>query len=256
MSASQDVTFFDKRFNDLCEDAEKKVSAYKLAVDRLNKDDLKQQKDRYEKGFAAKTKWWYAPALLMVGSAEWMINYNSFLQTFGVPMFAIGVTLLVAGFVAFASHEHGSLCKQFEARREDQSIRGSEITALVASIFGLVLALLVIGWSRYVWTVDLISLDLDVAIWPRVLMSLGTNVIVWLLGCGAAYLAHSQAPYTNQMKELEKAKKKAQTAGDKIKKRRSKLLKAPVFRNRSQEEQGDINKWIEERMKGTLVEKV
>lgn len=183
-------------------------------------DDVKSKEE--ESRGADKYPWWYVLSLIGVGSAEWMINYSSFLEALSVPLFAAGLTLAVAGFVAFASHHHGALWKQPGLREDLKNTSGTKwLTG--TTIGGLLLALAIVGWARYVWVADLTALGVDVAVWPRVVIGLGGNIIVWALGCTVAYIAHSIGQYTKKIKNVRKTKDKFDRKRDRLLEARDKL---------------------------------
>ena len=63
----------------------------------------------------------YVIPLVLVGLAEWYVNFATFEATF-IPVFAIAGTLLVAAVFAWASHMHGAVRKA--NRRNYSSIDG------------------------------------------------------------------------------------------------------------------------------------
>ena len=182
----------------------------------------KYQKDTHDKQeeYARKTPWWYLIALIFIGSAEWMINYSSFFATFSVPMFAAGLTLLVAVFVAFASHSFGTLIKQPIAQEElNFNSEAHKLGALfyyLLSGLGLLLSLVAVAWNRYVWMSEIVSYGVQEAVWPKVLITLAGNIIVFLLGCLIARAAHSEGRYTPAHKNMESADRKYELAKRKL----------------------------------------
>ena len=197
-----------------------------LLTKKAAKDDHLERRnkhDKHEEG-ALKTPWWYLIALIFIGSAEWMINYSSFFATFSVPMFAAGLTLLVAVFVAFASHSFGTLIKQPIAQEElNFNSEAHKLGALfyyLLSGLGLLLSLVAVAWNRYVWMSEIVSYGVQEAIWPKVLITLAGNIIVFLLGCLIAWTAHSEGRYTPARKKMESADRKYDSAKRKLDKRR------------------------------------
>jgi Flp pilus assembly protein TadB len=53
----------------------------------------------------------YVIPLILVGVAEWYVNYSTFSAMF-IPVFAIAATIIVAAVFAWASHLHGAYIKQ------------------------------------------------------------------------------------------------------------------------------------------------
>ena len=204
----------------------KNLLADKEAAEKVLQDYQKDTHDKQEK-HAQKTPWWYLIALIFIGSAEWMINYSSFFATFSVPMFAAGLTLLVAVFVAFASHSFGTLIKQPIAQEElNFNSEARKLGALfyyLLSGLGLLLSLVAVAWNRYVWMSEIVSYGVQEAIWPKVLITLAGNLIVFLLGCLIAWTAHSEGRYTPARKKMESADRKYDSAKRKLDKRRGKI---------------------------------
>ena len=204
---------------------EKRLSALALKGKNLlaDKEEAEKglqnyQKDTHDKQekYARKTPWWYLIALIFIGSAEWMINYSSFFATFSVPMFAAGLTLLVAVFVAFASHSFGTLIRQPVAQQElffssGQRRLGARFYYFGSGL-GLLLALVAVAWNRYVWMSEIVSYGVQEAVWPKVLITLAGNLIVFLLGCLIAWAAHSEGRYTPEHKNMDSADRKYQRA--------------------------------------------
>ena len=208
---------------------EKRLSALALKGKNLlaDKEEAEKglqdyQKDKHDKlgERARKTPWWYLVALIFIGSAEWMINYSSFFATFSVPMFAAGLTLLVAVFVAFASHSFGTLIRQPIAQKElnfnSKDFEAGALFYYLLSGLGLLLALVAVAWNRYVWMSEIVSYGVQEAVWPKVLITLAGNLIVFLLGCLIARAAHSKGRYTPEHKNMDSADRKYQRAKNKL----------------------------------------
>lgn len=167
--------------------------------------------------------WWYPIALLLVGVVEWMLNYSAFLDSFSVPAVAGGLTILVAAMVAFASHEHGTAAKQWKMKFRQSGDQGSLASWLLFGFatFGLVVSLALVAWVRYTWVESLMARGVgDLAILPKVLQTLGGNLIVWLIGAMVAFWAHDASP---KLQSNEKARRKLKAA---LKKAKKKLRKA------------------------------
>jgi hypothetical protein len=58
----------------------------------------------------------YWLAMLCIGVAEWLINYDTFFLFVGVPAIAAGATLILGLLLAFSAHGHGELFKQWSHR--------------------------------------------------------------------------------------------------------------------------------------------
>jgi hypothetical protein len=150
----------------------------------------------------------YWVALLAIGGAEWLINYNVFYMFMGIPALAAGATIILGVLLAFAAHGHGSLLKQWSHRfgAERRSIeRHGDWRLLALSTFSLAVVLLAAGGSRYAAVIstmagqvtdNLAGADAIVQTHPLrdVLLSLLANVAAWAVGVFIAYLAHDVDP--------------------------------------------------------------
>ncbi len=182
----------------------------------------------YTERHARKTHWLYGPLLLVVVGLEWMINYASFLAFLNVPMFAAGSTILVAGIVAWASHVHGTLTRQPLEREKvtphhERHDSGKVTIFIVASVL-LLLAFFLVGGTRYFWIKDLSELGVAVSVWPKVGMTVITNVLVWAGGGFVAYHFHSEGQYTKLQNDYEKAQRAYEIQKEKFDRFRSKLV--------------------------------
>lgn len=203
-------------------DAEK---PYNEARKKLKKDKA-ANRDRDKGRQSSATPLWYAGALLGIGAVEWLINYESFSGFFDVPAIATGWTITVAIMVAVASHVHGEWCKQ-PIRREqlrdgEQSDQGYRLIFWLVSV-GFVVALGFVVAVRYQSWSDLSGLGVELSVWPKVSMTLASNVIVWLIGVWVAYVAHSEGHYTKHHRGFNRTRKRYERAERTLKKYQSKL---------------------------------
>jgi hypothetical protein len=106
----------------------------------------------------------YIIPLLLVGIAEWYVNYASFEARF-VPVFAIAGTLLVATVFAWASHMHGAYLKQLSEimhpSLEYRNTLGRKIAVVIATIL-LIAALTTVVWLRYTVIADQLGISPNV----------------------------------------------------------------------------------------------
>jgi hypothetical protein len=146
--------------------------------------------------------------LLLIGAVEWLINFEAFSATFGVPILAAGFTIAVALAVAVASHWHGVFFKQREYYFGDHLTAPNKFWRLVWLFFvtlALIGALVFVGWNRYIWAMEIIArtttgpvivetdpIKIDAI--QKVLMSLLGNVIVWIVGTALVYWLHDPNP--------------------------------------------------------------
>ena len=186
------------------------------AADRLDEAKTEFERDKlyqseYRDRDARKTPWWYGVLILGIGCVEWLINYESFLASFSVPAVAMGFTIAVAAMVAWASHFHGTLLKQpigFESvKHSHPNYKKGAKYALLFTSLGLLIALVWVGGTRYVWVKDLGELGVAVSVWPKVVMTLASNIIVWLIGGAIAYAAHSEGKYTKRQETWVRAQR-------------------------------------------------
>ena len=150
----------------------------------------------------------YWVALLAIGGAEWLINYNVFFMFMGIPALAAGTTLVLGVLLAFSAHAHGSLLKQWSHRfgAARRSIdRHGDWRMLALSTFSLLIVLVAAGGSRYAAVTsslagqmsdNLAGADALIQSHPLrdVLLSLLANVAAWAVGVFIAYMAHDVDP--------------------------------------------------------------
>jgi len=152
--------------------------------------------------------WIYVIAMLCIGVAEWLINYDTFFQFFEVPAIAAGATAILGLLLAFAAHGHGTLLRQwahrFGAHRPDIE-RGADWRLLAFATFSLLLVLAAAGASRYEAVAriaagqsgtNLLGPEAAIVVHPvrEVLFSLLANVGAWAVGVFLAYFAHDSDP--------------------------------------------------------------
>ena len=150
----------------------------------------------------------YFLGLLCVGVTEWLINYTVFFLFFGIPAIAAGTTLILAALLAFASHGHGSILKQWTHRFGHHAERIKRIAdwrLLVLATLALCVVLGAAGGSRYVAALhvmraqagpNILGPDVVVQSDPTVdvLLSLLANLAAWLVGVFFATVAHDIDP--------------------------------------------------------------
>ena len=187
---------------------------YDKAKDELQKNKM-SNRDIDKGRQASPTAWWYILALLGIGAVEWLINYESFSELLGIPAFAAGSTIAVAVMVAFASHVHGEWCRQPTRREQlrdgEQSDQGYRwlfwcISTLFVAALASVVAARYLSWS------ELSELGLGLSVWPKVLTTLLSNLIVWGIGVVLAFFAHSVGHYTKKHRKLDHAQRRYQKA--------------------------------------------
>lgn len=200
------------KVNKLLHEETRSWSAYEKAKKELD-DDRVYQYEKTQGRESRKTPWWlYVIALLGIGVVEWLINYHSFMAFFGVPALALGFTIAVAIMVAIASHFHGTLLKQPIRRQElrrgdDLSNQGYRWWLLGVSL-GLLGAFVFVVAVRYLSWSDLNELGVALPVWPKVLTTLLSNVLVWIIGGAVAFGAHSEGQYTARQGKRDSAQRR------------------------------------------------
>ncbi len=152
--------------------------------------------------------WSYWLALLGIGAAEWLINYDTFFLFLGVPAIAAGATLILGLLLAFSAHGHGELLKQWSHRFGPDQKRMNRTSAwrlLALSTFGLIIVLTAAGASRYASALNSMaaqpgpnilgnSATIEVNATRDVLISLLANLGAWVVGVFIAYFCHDSDP--------------------------------------------------------------
>jgi hypothetical protein len=150
----------------------------------------------------------YWVALLGIGVAEWLINYDVFFLFAGVVAIAAGATVIMGVLLAFAAHGHGLLFKQWSYRfgeHRDSIDRRGDWRMLALSSFSLLIVLGAATGSRYAAVmhqlagqpaVNLLGSDAQISVDPMrdVLLSLLWNLMAWAVGVFIAYMAHDKDP--------------------------------------------------------------
>ncbi len=150
----------------------------------------------------------YFLALFCVGVTEWLINYTVFLLFFGIPAIAAGTTVILAVLLAFASHGHGSILKQWSHRFGHHAERIKRIgdwRLLVLATIALLVVLGAAGGSRAIAAQramaaqagpNILGPGVQVQTDPtiEVLLSLLANLGAWLVGIFFAYVCHDIDP--------------------------------------------------------------
>lgn len=147
--------------------------------------------------------------LIMIGGAEWLINYETFFQFFHVVAMAAGTTLILGLLLAFSAHGHGTILRQWTIRFGQDVHKGDrwgDYRLLILSTLAVTIVVGAAGGSRYAWAMNaLAALPTDSIIpgmsMPQVsplrdvLLSLLGNVGAWIVGVFIAYLFHDRDPH-------------------------------------------------------------
>ena len=150
----------------------------------------------------------YWLALVAVGAAEWLINYDTLVMFFGIPAMAIGATAIIAIAMAFASHAHGIVFKQWShrfGRHRDAMQQASSKRLIGIGTMALLFVLLFAGFSRFSVVMhqasaqpaqNILGAQATVAFDPSrdVLISMLANLLAWLVGCFLSFSCHDEDP--------------------------------------------------------------
>lgn len=152
----------------------------------------------------------YLPVLALIGMVEWLINWEAANALFAQPYLAAGIVIVVALAVAAASHEHGTLVKQWSHRcgfAAKPGVRSRNYTALAITTLLFIAAMTLVGYMRYKLAYnDLVGASAFGGsnpfgargsmgeVYTAVSMTLMGNLIVWLLGAMVAYWFHDSDP--------------------------------------------------------------
>ena len=150
----------------------------------------------------------YWLALVGVGAAEWLINYDTLDMFFGIPAMAIGATAILALAMAFASHAHGIVWKQWSyrfGRHRDAGQQAVSQRLLGIGTLSLLFVLLFAGFARFSVVMhqvsaqpaqNILGAQASVAFDPSrdVLISMLANLLAWLVGCFLSFSCHDEDP--------------------------------------------------------------
>lgn len=155
--------------------------------------------------------WLYIPLLALIGLVEWLINWEAANALFAQPYLAAGIVMVIALAVAAASHEHGTLVKQWSHRcgfAADAATRRRNYTALAVTTLLFAAAMALVGYMRYKLAFEDLMGGTSFAgsnpfgargtmgeVYTAVGMTLMGNFIVWLLGAMVAYWMHDSDPH-------------------------------------------------------------
>ena len=172
-----------------------------------------------------KPKNWRWAAIVAAISFEAYINYGSFLETFRVPGWAIAFAGLTAVVVCWASEEHGKLIRQktrglvltgkFRRKHGEKLNSGVKPAFFWLITAFAVTALIGIIYARYgVLYAQHVDSGYVTAYWGKVAVAALLNILAWVIGAAASYVAHSDgicAPtmtaFLASVKKLEKSRK-------------------------------------------------
>jgi hypothetical protein len=197
-------------------------SRHEYAKAKEDYDELRARHGRE----ARPTPLWYLPAIGSIGIFEAMINFESFtaIKMF-TPAIALGVTLIVAVAIAYASHLHGTVIRQLESRfgahRKDGD-RSSSVWMLSIGFLILAAVLLLVYYARNsLFAEQLLENSVIGGDAPSAFFMIGGsmigNILVWLVGVAIAFFAHDEDHnYPDALKHKIKAEKKMYALHERI----------------------------------------
>lgn len=148
----------------------------------------------------------YVIPLILIGVAEWYVNFSTFAATF-VPVVAIFGTIVVGAIFAVASHLHGAYLKQLgeilHPSVESRNMLGRKL-ALVLATFFLLAAFGTIVSLRYIAIAAQLGLGSGDngpfgqpdpwIVWSRLGPTIVINVLIWGLGTLYSWAMHEKVP--------------------------------------------------------------
>lgn len=196
----------------------------------------------------------YLFMMLVLGTAEWFINYDTLFLFFNIPIIAIGSTFVLAVCLAVIAHQHGVDLKQWK-KKFGPAIeqRGRPYGILILATVGLVALITITGWMRYQSlmsviqsqsSANIIGTHYSMQIDPEreVIVSLGANFLAWLVGVFVSYFAHDPDPVYVQtavdFQKLQRAYAKKKAIFDRDKDRIEHQYKEKI-----EEEENRLNKY-------------
>ena len=148
----------------------------------------------------------YVIPLIMVGMAEYYVNYSTFASAF-VPLVAIFATLFVGATFAVASHLHGAYLKQLSEMLHpsieyrhglDRRIALAIVTTVLLMVFATVVYL------RYTAIASQLGISSTTAgtfgqpsgslVWSRLGPTIAINICIWALGTLYSWSMHERVP--------------------------------------------------------------
>jgi hypothetical protein len=211
----------------------------------------------------------YVIPLVLVGLAEWYVNFATFAAIF-IPVFAIAGTLLVAAVFAWASHMHGAYLKQLaeiiHPSMEYRNVLGRKI-ALVISTILLIAALFTVVWLRYVVIADQLGISPNATpgtfgepsstmIWSRLGPTIVLNILIWGLGTLYSWAMNEKVPGLRESyRDLQRAEGKLRRLRKPSEKEEQRIRAA--FKRKREQNQVAINEYNHSLSEiGTLFERL
>ncbi|PCK77482.1 hypothetical protein CPT34_29655 [Rhizobium sophoriradicis] len=185
-------------------------------------DELRARHNREAK----LTPFWYIPLLVLVGITEMLINFESFSRNKAyTPAIALGVTIIVALMLAYASHVHGTFLRQIETRLGAHRRDGDRAAAWRMFSIGTVLLAIALGAVYYARSIMYADILLENAVMggnaPSPLFVIGGSMIgnlgVYAVGVIIAFFGHDEDHhFPEALQGKIKAEKKMYALREKI----------------------------------------
>lgn len=197
----------------------------------------------------------YVIPLVLVGLAEWYVNFATFEATF-VPVFAIAGTLLVAAVFAWASHMHGAYLKQLaeiiHPSMEYRNVLGRKIALIIATIL-LIGALVTVVWLRYGVIAEQLGLTPNAEpgtfggpsssmVWSKLGPTIVLNILIWGLGTLYSWAMNEKVPGLRESyRDLQRAEARLRRLRKPAEKEEQRIRAA--FKRKREQNQVAINEY-------------
>lgn len=162
--------------------------------------------------------------LFLLGSVEFLINYQTFFEFYRTVFFSAGTAIVLGFALAFASHYHGTILRQwphwFGPEKRKKDLLGPYRILVLANL-AVTIVIVAAGGSRYVAAEKSFSaLAKDNIIVPGIVipvsnalrdvsLSLLSNIAVWIVGILIAYAVHDINPdFMDRTRQRDKANRK------------------------------------------------
>jgi len=149
----------------------------------------------------------YVIPLIMVGVAEWYVNFSTFSEMF-IPVFAIAATIIVAAVFAWASHLHGAYLKQISEivhpSVDYRNVLGRKIVLVIVTLL-LLFAFATVVWLRWLVIEQQLGISSGTEggtfgktsssmVWSRVAPTIVINILIWGLGTLYSWALQERVP--------------------------------------------------------------
>jgi hypothetical protein len=182
--------------------------------------DLKEATESYEQMKAANggddaNEWSptrYVIILALLAVPELRLNFESFLTFFStVPAVAAVLVIVIALAIAFSSHIIGTVVKQWGELFGGHVGRREKMSAWRLLVLGILLFIVAMGLVYFTRSVlfsaaierkIVLGETLSFSDYMGLIVSVGGNFLIWLIGVVIAYFAHSHIPNFGKKQRL------------------------------------------------------